>query len=96
LGVTGVTDANGGLIGVVTDGDLRRGLQTHGDRILSKTTHEVMTLNPRTIRKDVLAAQALAEMEENAPRPITCLFVLGEGPKPVGIIHLHDILKTGI
>jgi arabinose-5-phosphate isomerase len=96
LGVTGVTDANGGLIGVVTDGDLRRGLQTHGDRILSKTTHEVMTLNPRTIGKDVLAAQALAEMEENAPRPITCLFVLGEGPKPVGIIHLHDILKTGI
>jgi len=96
LGVTGVTDGSGRLIGVITDGDLRRGLQTHGDAILHKRTAEVMTANPRTIDKDVLAAQALAEMEENSPRPITCLFVLDRGNKPVGIIHLHDILKTGI
>jgi arabinose-5-phosphate isomerase len=96
LGVTGVTDAKGHLIGVITDGDLRRGLQTHGDAILNKRTAEVMTARPRTIDKDVLAAQALSEMEENTPRPITCLFVLDGGQKPVGIIHLHDILKTGI
>jgi arabinose-5-phosphate isomerase len=96
LGVTGVIDAGGSLIGVITDGDLRRGLQTHGDAILSKRTAEVMTAGPRTIEKDVLAAQALAEMEENSPRPITCLFVLDGDRKPVGIIHLHDILKTGI
>ena len=96
LGVTGVIDGDGGLIGVITDGDLRRGLQTHGDAILSKRTAEVMTAGPRTIEKDVLAAQALAEMEENSPRPITCLFVLDGNKKPVGIIHLHDILKTGI
>ena len=96
LGVTGVIDAGGSLIGVITDGDLRRGLQTHGDAILSKRTAEVMTAGPRTIEKDVLAAQALAEMEENSPRPITCLFVLDGNKKPVGIIHLHDILKTGI
>jgi arabinose-5-phosphate isomerase len=96
LGVTGVTDSSGHLIGVITDGDLRRGLQTHGDVILSKLTGEIMTAGPRTIGKDVLAAQALAEMEENSPRPITCLFVLDGGRKPVGIIHLHDILKTGI
>ena len=95
LGVTGVTDGGGSLIGIITDGDLRRGLQTHGDVILHKKTAEVMTVKPRTIDKDMLAAQALAEMEGNATRPITCLFVLEDG-KPIGLIHLHDILKTGI
>jgi len=96
LGVTGVTDAQGNLIGIITDGDLRRGLQNHGDKILSKRSDELMTLHPKTIGKDVLAARALSEMEENSPRPITCLFVLDRGRKPVGVIHLHDILKTGI
>jgi arabinose-5-phosphate isomerase len=97
LGVTGVTDKRGHLIGVITDGDLRRGLQTHGDSILSKRAEEVMTARPRTVGKDLLAAQALATMEENIPRPITSLFVLENGnEKPVGVIHLHDILKAGI
>jgi len=96
LGVTGVIDAEGRLIGVITDGDLRRGLQAHGDKILGKRTDELMTGDPKTIGKDVLAARALTEMEDNSPRPITCLFVLDGGRKPVGIIHLHDILKTGI
>jgi arabinose-5-phosphate isomerase len=96
LGVTGVIDAEGRLIGVVTDGDLRRGLQAHGDKILGKRTDELMTSDPKTIGKDVLAARALTEKEDNSPRPITCLFVLDGGRKPVGIIHLHDILKTGI
>ena len=96
LGVTGVTDAAGRLIGVITDGDLRRGLQRHGDGILSKRTKDVMTAHPRTIAKEVLAAQALSEMEENPQRPITSLFVLDDGQMPIGIIHLHDILKTGI
>lgn len=96
LGVTGVTDTKGRLIGVITDGDLRRGLQRHGDGILSKRTEELMTAHPRTIAKAVLAAQALSEMEENPQRPITSLFVLDDGQMPIGIIHLHDILKTGI
>jgi arabinose-5-phosphate isomerase len=96
LGATGVIDGTGALVGIITDGDVRRGLQAHGDGILHKKTDEVMTARPRTIDKEALAAQALAEMEENPTRPITCLFVLGGGRKPVGIIHLHDILKTGI
>jgi arabinose-5-phosphate isomerase len=98
LGITGVTDQRGELIGVVTDGDLRRGLQAHGDRILSKRAAEIMTLKPRSIEKDALASQALARMEENVPRPITSLFVV-EKPAdrtPIGILHIHDLLKAGI
>jgi arabinose-5-phosphate isomerase len=98
LGVTGVTDQRGDLIGVITDGDLRRGLQAHGDGILSKRAGEIMTLKPRSIEKDALASQALARMEENLPRPITSLFVV-ENPGdrvPVGILHIHDLLKAGI
>ena len=98
LGITGVTDKRGDLIGVVTDGDLRRGLQAHGDRILRKKAAEIMTLKPRSIEKDALASQALARMEENVPRPITSLFVV-EKPAdrtPIGILHIHDLLKAGI
>ena len=98
LGVTGVTDKRGDLIGVITDGDLRRGLQAHGDGILSKRAEEIMTLKPRSIEKDALASQALASMEENMPRPITSLFVVEKpGDRvPVGILHIHDLLKAGI
>jgi arabinose-5-phosphate isomerase len=98
LGVTGVTDQRGDLIGVITDGDLRRGLQAHGDGILSKRAGEIMTLKPRSIEKDALASQALARMEENLPRPITSLFVVEKpGDRvPVGILHIHDLLKAGI
>jgi len=98
LGITGVTDKRGDLIGVITDGDLRRGLQAYGDRILSKRAAEIMTLKPRSIEKDALASQALARMEENVPRPITSLFVV-EKPAdrtPIGILHIHDLLKAGI
>lgn len=98
LGITGVTDKRGDLSGVITDGDLRRGLQTHGDRILNKRAEEIMTLKPRSIERDALASQALAMMEENVPRPITALFVVGKpGDKtPIGILHIHDLLKAGI
>jgi arabinose-5-phosphate isomerase len=98
LGVTGVTDQRGDLIGVITDGDLRRGLQAHGDGILSKRAGEIMTLKPRSIEKDALASQALARMEENLPRPITSLFVVEKpGDRvPMGILHIHDLLKAGI
>ena len=98
LGITGVTDKRGDLVGVITDGDLRRGLQTHGDCILGKRADEIMTLKPRSIEKDALASRALARMEENVARPITSLFVV-EKPAdrtPIGILHIHDLLKAGL
>ena len=97
LGVTGVVDEHEKLIGIITDGDVRRGLQTHDTAIFSKTAYEVMTTAPRTISKDALASEALARMEQNKPRPITSLFVLASGSeKPIGVIHLHDIFKAGL
>ncbi len=98
LGVTGVTDREGKLVGVITDGDLRRGLQAHGNDFLSRRAGEVMTRQPRSIEKDALAAQALSGMEENVPRPITSLFVVEKSGDrvPVGILHIHDLLKAGI
>ncbi len=98
FGITGVTGKRGNLIGVITDGDLRRALQTHDGGILNRRADEIMSLKPRSIEKDALASQALARMEENVPRPITSLFVV-ERPGdlvPIGILHIHDLLKAGI
>lgn len=98
LGVTGVTDSEGKLVGAITDGDLRRGLQAHGNGFLSRKAGEVMTRQPRAIEKDALASQALSSMEGNVPRPITSLFVVEKSGDrvPVGILHIHDLLKAGI
>ena len=87
FGCVGVIE-NGQLSGIITDGDLRR----HMDGLLTKTAHEVMTKNPRSIRPTALAAEALGIMNE---RSITTLFVVEE-QKPVGIIHIHDCLRAGV
>ena len=93
LGVTGVVDSKGTLVGVITDGDLRRGLESKGD-IFHLKAKDLMTRNPKTIAADSLAAEAVALMEQ---RPITSLFVLENGSKrPVGVIHLHDLVNAGI
>ncbi|NIS62895.1 MAG: KpsF/GutQ family sugar-phosphate isomerase [Proteobacteria bacterium] len=94
LGVTGVADADGNLVGVITDGDLRRALEKYGD-LLSRKASEVMTRNPKWIEKDSLAARAVQKMEEYS---ITSLFVFQsrEDRTLVGIIHLHDLLKAGV
>jgi arabinose-5-phosphate isomerase len=94
LGVTGVCNAEGHLVGVITDGDLRRGLEKFSD-LFNRETSEVMTKNPKWIGKDELAAGAVKRMEEYS---ITSLFVFDKaGDKvPVGIIHLHDLLKAGV
>ena len=94
LGVASVCDEKGHLVGVVTDGDLRRALEKHPD-LLQRTASEVMTRNPKWIEKDELAAKAVQKMEEYS---ITSLFVLNQAGDrtPVGIIHLHDLLKAGV
>jgi arabinose-5-phosphate isomerase len=90
FGVVGVTDADGYLCGIVTDGDLRR----HMDGLLTLTAGQVMTANPRSIGPNALAEKALAVMHD---RKITCLFVAEEGARTaIGILHIHDLLRAGV
>ncbi|WP_421783106.1 KpsF/GutQ family sugar-phosphate isomerase [Kiloniella litopenaei] len=89
FGCIGVTNIDGQLTGIITDGDLRRHMDTD---ILSMTAESVMTPAPRTIRPSALAAEALGQMNESS---ITSLFVT-EDEMPVGIIHIHDCLRAGI
>jgi len=91
LGVTLVTDHNGNLKGMVTDGDLRRLMEKEKDLTQLKASN-MMAKNPKTIARETLAAKAVQIMEEHS---ITSLIVSEEG-KVQGIIHLHDILKAGI
>jgi arabinose-5-phosphate isomerase len=93
LGVTGVVDGEGRLVGVITDGDLRRGLEKTGD-IFGLHAAELMTRGPKSIAAGMLAAEAVAVVERFS---ITSLFVLGQPNKgPIGVIHLHDIIKAGV
>jgi arabinose-5-phosphate isomerase len=94
LGVTAVCNEKGNLVGVITDGDLRRAIEKYSD-LLHRTAAEVMTKNPKWIEKDALAAKAVQKMEEYS---ITSLFVFNQAGDriPVGIIHLHDLLKAGV
>ncbi|MEM6309804.1 MAG: KpsF/GutQ family sugar-phosphate isomerase [Pseudomonadota bacterium] len=88
FGVVGVTDADGSLMGIITDGDLRR----HMDGLLSLHAVDTMTRNPSTITQGALAEEAMKVMND---RKITCLFVT-EGQKPEGLLHIHDCLRIGL
>ena len=93
LGVTGVADSKGKLVGVITDGDLRRSLESRG-QILELKAKDIMTRNPKTIPAESLATEAMSVMERYS---ITALFVLHvSSKKPLGVIHLHDLVKAGI
>jgi arabinose-5-phosphate isomerase len=93
LGITGVFDGKR-LVGVITDGDLRRALE-RGDVLLKRSVEEVMTGNPKSIARSAVLEAALRIMEEHS---ITALFVYDDGDKDeiVGVIHLHDLLKAGV
>ncbi len=91
FGCVGVRDDAGKLVGVVTDGDLRRHMASD---LLGRRAGDVMTRAPRTIAPDALVGEALATMNM-ADRPITVLFVVENG-EPVGIIHMHDLLRIGV
>jgi arabinose-5-phosphate isomerase len=93
FGCVGVTDRKGALLGMITDGDLRRHM---GRDMLDLKARDVMTKNPKIARPDDLAAGALALMNE---KKITQLFVLDakdKTKKPVGILHIHDCLRAGL
>jgi len=94
LGVTGVVSDDGTLVGVITDGDVRRGM-ARGIDLFTTKAGEIMTRNPKRLKSSELAASALRKMEEFS---ITSLFVFDERDpeKLVGIVHIHDLLKAGI
>lgn len=88
FGCVGITDEDGALVGIITDGDLRRHMDAD---ILSMTVDEVMTKGPKAVQPDTLAAAVLQMINSSS---ITTLMVV-EGGKPVGIVHLHDLLRIG-
>jgi arabinose-5-phosphate isomerase len=92
LGVTAVVE-DGRLVGIISDGDLRRLLQTRGKDVMDLTAGEAMTRNPKTIQPNEFAATALALMEE---KKITSLMVVDTGGQLKGIVHLHDLWETGM
>jgi len=92
LGVTTVVDGKGKLTGIITDGDLRR-LVERTNKIFSLNARDAMTCGPKTISQDALAAEAVNTMEKYS---ITSLVITDGESKPMGIVHLHDLLKAGI
>jgi len=92
LGMTCVIDKEGKLAGIVTDGDLRRLLEKKLE-IKDLTASDLMSKNPKTIREFYLASFALQRMENYK---ITALIVVDEKDKPIGVIHLHDLVKLGL
>jgi arabinose-5-phosphate isomerase len=89
FGCLGVTDSDGLLKGMITDGDLRRHM---GDGLLAKCIGDIMTPGPKTVSPDLLASAALELINASS---ITALFVVENG-RPVGIIHIHDLLRAGV
>lgn len=94
LGLTGVINDKGLLRGIIVDGDLRRALLSASENILNKPVSGIMTKNPKVIVKNSLAVTALKKMED---LKITSLFVVEseDSLKPAGVIHIHDILRSG-
>ena len=95
LGVTGVLDDDDRLIGIITDGDVRRGLEKFGEKLFSQTAEFIMTSEPKWITAETLAINALEKMEKYS---ITSLFIFSDKNKnkPDGIVHIHDIVKAGV
>lgn len=92
LGLTLVVDVDGSLAGIFTDGDLRRTVEK-GNDFLEQPVGNYMTENPKTIEADSLVERALALMEKHS---ITSLAVLDDSSRPIGVVHLHDILRRKI
>jgi arabinose-5-phosphate isomerase len=92
FGALGVVDEGGHLLGIVTDGDLRRAM---GPDLLGRTVAEIMNRTPKTIAPEALVEEALREMNANT-RPVTALFVVDDKRMIHGILHIHDLLRAGL
>ena len=88
LGITGVVDGDGRLLGVVSDGDLRRLLEKDEAQIWKDTARDAMNTSPKLVAATALATEALRGMEE---KKITSFFVVDDETRPIGILHLHDL-----
>ncbi len=88
FGIAGVTDGDGRLVGVISDGDLRRLMERQGSRAMDATAADAMSRQPKTIAATSFATEALRGMEE---KRITSFFVVDEEGRPTGILHLHDL-----
>ena len=99
LGAVSVVDENNKMLGVLTDGDIRRGL-SKGVDFLKRPVTELMTANPKTITIDKLAAAALHRMESNHPKPmpvlITVLPVVDAENHVIGLLHMTDLVRQGV
>lgn len=95
LGIAGVFNRNEEMVGAITDGDLRRAIEKHDRALFDKKASDVMTVQPKQIQKDALAAYALKKMEDFS---ITSLFVVNNenDRRPIGLIHIHDLLKAKV
>ena len=87
-----MVDGSGHLLGIVTDGDLRRAM---GPDLLGRRVADIMNRTPKTIGPDALAEEALREMNTSA-RPVTALFVVDDKRMIQGILHIHDLLRAGL
>ena len=95
LGATSVISSEGTLMGIITDGDIRRGFE-QGNGFLDLKVEDFMTRTPMTISPEQLAATALRQMETHRPRPVTVLPVVDTERRAVGMLHLTDLLRRGM
>lgn len=95
LGAVSVVDDDNKMLGVLTDGDIRRGL-SKGVDFLKRPVTELMTASPKTITKEKLAAQALHIMESNRQKPITVLPVVDAENHVIGLLHMTDLVRQGV
>jgi arabinose-5-phosphate isomerase len=89
-GCLGVVDAEGRLAGIITDGDLRRNMKPD---LLNQEVGSVMTRQPKSIAPDALTSEALEQLNS---LKITSLFVIDSNRRPIGLVHIHDLLRIGL
>lgn len=92
LGLTCVVDGAGRLLGIITDGDLRRSMERPVD-LLRLSARELMTSHPKTVELATPAVEALTLMEKYS---ITSLLIVDTDARPIGVLHIHDLLKAGL